>query len=772
MIFKNLKSFIKHLYRNKLYAAITILGFSISLMFVILLSVYVQNEYSYDHFQINKNRIYRLTHDSYSGFAPPSGPLLVDKFPEVECFTRTYSQDGFVSGINNEKFKINYLMADSAFFSMFSFKLIEGQPGTVLRDRKSIVLSRSYTLTLFGKIPELGELVKLDNNIEYKLTGIMADWPDNTHFQKVDAVVDFPSLADQWNSPQVLTTYGNNSFGLYLMAKPHTDLPLKAPEILKLFKEVNWLYKEKSANEVVLEPLTDVHFSHSYSPGIKQNSKTQLKVLAAIAMLILILSVINYINLTIAQSTFRSKEIAIRKLMGGKRLSFLLQYIIESVLLCFLSFLIALFLSFLSEPVFNSLLNTHLDFIFAITPLFFVYAIIAVLLIGVIAGIVPALKISAFNPIEVVKGAYRMKEKSIYSRILISFQYLLITTLIIGTFFIGKQTRFLHNYDLGFKKDHIIWISNKLTPEQLPTFKSVLEAIPGIKHVCYTRGTPMDEGNNNTFNYNGKLISFQTFDVDTSFFSMMGMKVHYTGVAFSKNIVWLNESAVKAMDLPENPTSVKIYGQEHPLYGVVKDFHFKNLREKISPAYFQLMSPENFAWSILIKVSDKNTFVAVDKIKKEYAKLSDGLPLTMGFMDESIGQWYDQEERMGKMVSYFTILAIIISVMGLFAMSLYYVQQKTKEIGIRKVNGARVSEILTMLNKDFIKWVVTAFVIACPIAYYVMNKWFENFAYKTELSWWIFALAGLMALGIALITVSWQSWKAATRNPVEALRYE
>ncbi len=769
---KNLKTFLKHLGRNKLYAAITILGFSISLTFVILLNVYVQKEYSVDQFHANKDRIYRLVHDSYSGFAPPSGPLLADRFPEVASYTRTYQRNGFVSGINNEKFKIDYLMADSAFFSMFSFPLLEGRPETALQGRKAIVLSRLYALTVFGKIPELGEVVKLDNQMEYRLTGIMDDWPENTHFQKADAVVNFPSLADQWGYPELLTTYSNNSFGLYVMARPNTDLPSKAPAILRLFQEVNWMYKEKSATEVVIEPLTDVYFGNSYSPGIKQNSETRIRVLSAIAVLILFLSVINYINLTIAQSGFRSKEIAIKKLMGGRRQLFLLQYISESVLLCMVSFIIALVLSFLTEPVFNYLLNTKLDFIHALHPLFFTYAVLVVLLIGIIAGIVPALKISAFDPVEVVKGAFRMKEKSVYSRILISFQYLLISALLISALFINKQTRFLRNYDLGFERDQIVWINNPIQPDQLKTFKSILEDIPGVNHVCCVRGTPIDGGNNNTFDHNGKLISFQTFDVDTSFFSMMGMKVRRTGVALSENMVWLNEAAVKVMELPENPVTAKIYGEERPVYGIVKDFHFRDLRQIIGPAYFQVLNPDYGAWSILVKVSDKNTIETVNKIKTAYHQFTHGLPLTMGFMDESINQWYEKEERTGMMIGYFTLLTIVISVMGLFAMSLYYVQQKVKEIGIRKVNGAKVSEVMAMLNKDFVKWVVIAFIIAMPIAYYAMQKWLESFAYKTELSWWIFALSGLLALGIALLTVSWQSWKAATRNPVEALRYE
>ena len=768
---KNTRIFIKYLTQNKVYTLITIFGFSVSLMFVILLSFYTKQEYSNDAFHVNKDRIYRLAHDSYSGFAPPTGQLLMDKFPEMEAFTRVFKSDGSASVKTDDKQKIDYLLVDSTFFKMFSFHLAAGNPENALM-RNSIVLSKSYAFKLFGRMPELGEVVQINGRVDYKLGGIMDDMPPNTHFQKVDALVDFPSLAVQWSSPQLMSTYDNNSFGLYVMAKKNANLTAKAPDILKLFNDVNWMYKKKYAQEVVFEPLQDVYFSSSYSPGIKQNSKILLKVLSAIITLILFLSILNYINLTVAQSGTRSKEIAIKKLMGSKKQEIVIQSICESILLTLFSFVIAFILCFLTEPVFNYLLNTNLQLRNSLSWQFIGLSVSAAIVLGIFSGLIPALTISNFNPLEVVKGAFRMKIKASYSKALIAFQYLIIVVLVISTLFIVKQTKYLRNLDLGFRQDNILSITNTISNEQKETFKSILEAIPGVEHVCYVCGNPVDGGNNNSFDYQGKSMSFQTFIVDTTFFRMMGMKMKLTGTAFSQNAVLLNETAFKEMELPENPTSVKIYGKEAPVYGIVKDFHFKNLREKVGPAYFQLMQPKTYAWSILVKISDSNTLRTVEKIKTEYHKFTHGLPLEMRFFDEAINRWYAQEERLGKILKYFTVLTIIISIMGLFGMSLYYSQQKTKEIGIRKVNGAKISEVLIMLNEDFVRWVMIAFIMACPIAYYAMNRWLQNFAYKTELSWWVFVLSGLLALGIALLTVSWQSWKAATRNPVEALRYE
>ena len=771
MFLRNIRTFIKYLGKNKMYTSITILGFSVSLMFVILLSAYLKQEYSVDKFQENKDQIFRLVHDSYSGFAPPTGQLLMDNFPEMETYTRTYEMSGYALTNPDKKIKIDYLMVDSSFFKMFSFDLLFGNPQTALLP-SSIVLTKSYALKLFGKMPELGEIVKVNDQLEYKVGGIMKDWPDNTHFKKIDALVDFPSLAIMWQGSHVLTSYNNNSFGLYVMEKPNTNLAAKAPEILKLFKDVNWMYKRGYANEVIFEPLCDVYFGTSYSQGVKQNSKKLLNVLSAIVIAILLLSVLNYVNLTIAQSGTRSKEIAINKLMGKRKQGIIIQYAYESALITLVSFIIALALSFIVEPVFDSMLNTKLHMSTSLGWNFFILSAGFAILIGLFSGIIPALTISKFDPVSIVKGAFRMKSKISYSKGLIAFQYFIIIVLIISAFFINKQTKYMRNFKLGFNKDNILIIDNTIDNKQRDAFKSQLESIPGVEHVCYVCGNPVDGGNNNSFEYEGKQLSFQTFVADTSYFSMMGMKVTPTGAALADNALLLNETAAREMELPQDPKSVKIYDEEHPVYGIVKDFNFRNLREKVGPVYFEILTPETYAWSIMIKISDKSVFETTQKIKTAYNEFTHGLPLEMSFMDQSIDQWYDREERVGKMVKYFTILTIIISVMGLFAMSLYYVQQKTKEIGVRKVNGAKISEVMTMLNQDFIRWVVIAFIIATPIAYFAMNKWLENFAYKTSLSWWIFAFAGLLALGIAVLTVSFQSWKAATKNPVEALRYE
>jgi putative ABC transport system permease protein len=330
----------------------------------------------------------------------------------------------------------------------------------------------------------------------------------------------------------------------------------------------------------------------------------------------------------------------------------------------------------------------------------------------------------------------------------------------------------MQNYDMGFNRENLFWMDNTVGTSQVEAFRAELKSIPGVEQVSFCSGMPVDGGNNQSFNYNGKPVSFQEFRGDSLYLDIFGMKVHQTASAYSKNGIWINQAAVKAMELGENPTSMKFYDNQLPVLGIIEDFNYNSLHEQVGPAIIRQMDAKQAPWNIVVKINGANIVETVSRIKEKQASFTGGLPMESGFIDSTVDQWYTTEVKRSKLIGAFTLLSIIISSMGIFAMSLYYIQQKVKEIGVRKVNGAKVSEVVTLLNKDFLVWVLVAFVIATPLAWYAMNKWLENFAYKTELSWWIFALAGMLASGIALLTVSFQSWKAATRNPVEALRYE
>jgi putative ABC transport system permease protein len=767
----SLKMFFKYLAKNRLYTFVTISGFAASLMFVFLLSVYIKQELSVDQFHVNKNRIYRLRSENGSFFAPPIGDLIKNQFPEVEAYTRIfkYSSNGMFRDKQLKKF--DFLMADSSFFNMFSFKLKEGDPKQVLALTYSAVLSVSFSRKIFGNEDPVGKTFTIDK-LSFNITGIYEEFPQNTHFVTVDAILNFRALADIWGYKELLTTNGNSSFGLYFLAVRGTDLPSKAPVILEQFKKDYWPYSNKFSKTLKFEPLTEVYFNKESGQGIRQNSRTSITIFGAIALLILFISIINYVNLTVAQAGFRNKEMAIRKLMGGTKWTIISQLLLESVVLSSISAVVALYLSFLAEPFFNSQMNCNLNLSEQFGFSFILTIVLVVFSTGLISGIIPALVVNSFKPIDVVKGNLTRKTKSTYSKILIAFQYTIAIVLLICTWTIANQAKFMQKYNIGYDKENLFWMENTIKASQKTAFRNILKSIPGVIDVSYCKGTPIDGGNNQSFKYKDTPVSFQEFVVDSLFFNLMGMKVTNTTNAYSKEGVWLNRAAVQLLDLGEKPVSFRYYDTEVPVLGIINDFNFRSLHTKIGPLIVQQLQPGDEPWSIMVKISGANLAASIKKIMEAQSSFTAGMPMQSGLVEETLNQLYNRELKQSKLIGAFTLLSIIIASMGIFAMALYFIQQKVKEIGIRKINGAKVIEIMVMLNKDFVTWVAIAIIIAFPLAWFIMHNWLQNFAYKTVISWWIFFLAGVASLGIALITVSWQSWMAATRNPVEALRYE
>jgi putative ABC transport system permease protein len=771
MYLKNFKSFVNSLLNSKLYTIVTLVGFTISLTFVILLSVYIKKELTVNSSQKNASRIYRLINENAAEFAPPIGLYLQNKFPEIESYTRILENSGKLVTQDNVKVKFDFLAADSTFFTIFSFNLIEGNPETALKTKNAVVLSREFANSIFGNNSSLNQQITIDG-IDCIVKGVVDDISKTSNFEKCDAIINFRCLADIWKSPHLLTSMGNSSFGLYFLAKPNTDLPSKASQVLEMFKKDYWLYQDERVKTVVFEPLADNYFSHIPARATHQNTKTFIAVLFAIVILILVLAIINYMNLTIAQSGARVKEMALKKLLGSSRKKLIFQHVNESIILCFGAFLLAMFLSFLAEPIFNSLLDTQLNLAGEFTISTILITLVLVVLVGFISGIIPAFIITRLSAIQVFKGEFRRKNKSVYSKLLIGFQYIVVIVLIISTVIIARQTAFMRNHSLGFNATNIVWLDNNLLNSEMEGFKNEMNKISGVKRVSFVKGSPLDRGDNRGYNYEDMPVSFQLFVVDSSFLPMMEMNIISTGVGYTKEGIWINRMTVDQLGLDPLPKSFKSYNGEKPVLGIIDNFHFESLHRKIGMAIIEQMSETDYPRKIFIKIEGNNPISVLEKVKKSYDEYANGQPFDYGFVNETTQSWYDSEKKTGTIVSYFAMLSIIISVMGIFAMVVFYNHQKIKEIGVRKVNGATVFQIVKMLNLDFIKWVAIAFVIACPIAYYAMNKWLQEFPYKTTLDWWIFALAGIFALIVALLTVSWQSFKAARLNPVKALRYE
>ncbi len=767
----SLKAYLRHLFKNKLYTTVTVLGFAVSLTFVILLSIYIQNELSVDDFHANKEHIYRIEHES-TDFSGPIAVTLKEQYAEIADYVRVYEHRDILTLSNGQNFEMDYLAVDASFFNIFSYPLIEGDPSSVIATKNQIVVSKSFARRLFGNENPVGKEVTLHTRFKYIVTGIMDDFPENTHLKPQDAIINIRNMADVFQFKEFLTEIGFCSMSTYFLEKPNADLRSKTPQILANFKKDFWLYKDGYAKTLQFNPLKEVYFSDMSGTGTKSNSKTLIWVLSIIVLLILVLAIGNYVNLTIAQSTLRGREVAIKKLLGSSKKRLFLQIIKESLLLCGIAVTLSLVLVVLVEPLFNTLLDTQLRLNEQLSFRNVLICIVLFSLIGFLSGLAPALKITGFQPIEVVKGTFRKKVKGVYGKVFLTFQYTVTIALLACSWIIVKQTNFMTNKELGFTKDNIVWAPFLGEMNKKTEIKEALMKIPGVTEASTVWGSPLDGGSNQSFDYEGEPQSFQEIRVDSAFFSMFNIAVEPTNVAYTPEGVYFNETAVSSLGFEKAPTSFKMYETSEPVLGVVKDFHFNELRQNIGPLVIRQQNDSSYAGTLFLKINGKNRVGTLDQVKTTYASLVDNLPFEIRFVDDTIDHWYVKEVKTGKIIGYFTLLSFLLSFIGILAMSTFYIQQRYKEIGIRKVNGAKISQILILLSKDFVKWVALAFAIAVPISWYAMGKWLEGFAYRTTMSWWIFVLAGITALIIALLTVSWQSFRAAMANPVEALKEE
>ncbi|RHV95685.1 hypothetical protein DXA95_06295 [Odoribacter sp. OF09-27XD] len=487
----DVKLFVRNLFRNKLYSGITVLGFAMALTFVVLLTVYIRQELSVDVFHAHKDRIVRLASEKGSGYSGPMAAMLKEQFPEVEdyCLFMT-NKDGLAAVSPTEKIRYTYAYVSPSFFQMFSFPLVQGNPDEVLQGRHSMVISQALAHKLYGNESPVGKEIKIAG-VTVPITGIMADMPENTHFPDFDAAVNIKGLTDYWGWPDgdVLESMGIATFSLYVLEKPGADLKAREQDILSSFQKNGSYYGEEDGpKKVVVEPLEQIYFSPYGGGNRKYNSKGLVGVLIAVGGVILMLAIINYINLSIAQGGMRAKEMSVKKLLGSSRKMLFMQYITESVIMCLLAFVIACGLSILAEPLFNQLMNTHIE----VMPLFFSWMFLAVLavivFIGVISGLVPAWIVTRFNAIEVMKGAFRKKTKGVYSKVLISFQYVVAIALTICTIVLVKQTHFMEYYDMGFKQENIARFSYVLDAAKKETLRNEVLKLAGVRDVASFRG--------------------------------------------------------------------------------------------------------------------------------------------------------------------------------------------------------------------------------------------------------------------------------------------
>lgn len=815
MLKNYLKVAFRNLWRNKAFSALNIIGLSSGLAVCLLIVLYVKDELSYDHYLPTANRVYRLDADIFfngtpfsSSTAPePMGPTLVKNYPQIGQMTRVINWGDLLIKKGDKFIQAhNAVFADSSFFAVFPFPLISGNPATALTEPHSIVIDESMARSYFNSIDVLGKTIRLGDTTDCKVTGVMKDIPTETHFHfhLIRSFRDFHTSNDQdWlfnnthtyilTRPGVSVAFINQSIETII----NTYLSKELEDVMH--SSVSDLRKHGGHFAYQIMPLTDIHLYSNKSYEFEANGNlTYIYIFSIIATFILLIACVNFMNLSTARSANRAKEVGIRKVTGSLRSNLIFQFLIESIVITLISLLLALFLAAMVLPMFNQLAGKEMTIDSLITSWLLPELIALTLVVGFIAGSYPAFYLSSFQPIQVLKGSLAKGFKSNWLRSsLVVFQFSISIVLIIGTLVIYSQLDYIRKRDVGFKRDQVLVLHNTyVLDKQISVFRDELRPLAGIENVTVAGDMPTS----NDPNQNGwfldpnvdvkKALIMTNFTVDEHFIPTLGMQMA-SGRNFSKDYpsdstgVIINEAAVKALGF-KDPLKEFLYqpsyltGDNHKIFqfhvvGVVKDFNYNTMHEKVGPLIVKLGDSQGDwgSWSnVAIRMHTQNIPALLGQIEAKWNSMASGHEFIYSFMDNDFNNIYKAEQHTGRLFFCFAAFAIFIACLGLFGLVTYAAEQRTKEIGIRKVLGASTGGIVTMLSKDFARLVGIAALIAFPLAWWMMNQWLQSYAYRVSIGWWIFVLAGLTTIVIALATVSFQAFKAAMANPADSLRSE
>ncbi|MEP1791812.1 ABC transporter permease [Reichenbachiella sp.] len=810
-----LKNFINVAFRNlgkhKFYSILNILGLSIGLSCFMMISLFVLDELSFDKFHKDSSKIYRMDFQAKlngSDFnsckvGAPAAQAILNDYAIVEDAIRIAATGNWFikeKGLQKTFKEENVIMADSNFFSFFTFPMIHGNPKTALERPHTLVMDETTARKMFGDDNPVGKILVLDNTTDYEVTGVYKDLPKNSHFRQniILSVASFPRRAKNPN-------WVNTSFNTYLKFQDGVNaeqLEANFPELIanyigpliqKFFGQSLEEFNEAGNNVgFSLFALEKIHLHSDKEGELGANSDiSYVYIFSAVAIFILLLACINFMNLATARSAGRAKEVGVRKVMGALKNHLVNQFISEALIISFISFLIAYLLTLIFIPSFNELASKQL----AMTQLFDLtyisYMLVIMFVVGLFAGSYPAFYLSRFQPAEVLKGKVRLGMKSgVLRSLLVVFQFSISIILMIGTAVVFDQLSFIQNKKLGFSKDQVLMVEDAwILDKKIETFKNEVKRNVNVKGATLASFSPVGGDTDGDLFFKTPTATtdqsrvIEIARVDHDFVETLGIKMA-DGRFFSKE--FLSDSTAVVMNMAaakifgyENPVGDKIYtyggSQEEPvvmdlkIIGVVEDFHYRSLRDNITPLLFFLGDRSGFA---MFKVNANNIQQTIADIENTWTEIAPGQPFTYSFMDQKFDSMYEAEQKIGQIFSVFAILGILIACLGLFGLAAFTAEQKTKEIGIRKAMGASITGIVVMLSKNFIKLVIVSFVVAVPAAYYAMGYWLEDFAYRTELKPLTFVVVGVIAFAIAWLTMGFQSWKAARMNPVQSLREE
>ena len=800
---------IRQLRKQKMYSAIKIGGFALSIAACLLIALYIKDELSYDRAYPDANRIYLVywkyndhgTIINFASMSPPMAKAMKSDFPEVEIAGRLMPNTLFDKvGSNYIKrpdqrentYEDGFTYADPEMLEILNLPMVYGNRAHALAEPNTMVITKRKADKYFPNQDPVGKIMFLndDKAHPYKIGGVMNDFPTNTHLQ-YDFFLTLAGV-ELWRGEQ--PSWESNNYADYLLLRSGVNIPefekrltadiLKNYMIPSMVKSGNKDAETVAKNAFVkLEPIGDIHLSYDiHDAAVTHGDIRFVWLFGAIAFFILVIACINFINLSTAKSANRAKEVGLRKVVGSYRSGLIQQFLTESLLYSFLSFAVGILLAWALLPYFNKLSAKSLAIPWGqwwLAPLMTVSAIV----IGTLAGLYPSFYLSAFKPIDVLKGQVsRGVKNSLLRNGLVVFQFTTSIILIISTFVIYKQTHYILNKKTGFDKDQVVLIKGTNTlGSEVKNFKNELLKLPEVKSASISDYLPVagTKRNGNTFYNEGKMneesgITGQFWIVDDSYIKTMGMKI-VAGRNFSFDMpsdsqaVVINQTLANKLNL-KDPIGKRITnGAIYNIVGIVEDFNFESMRENVGALCLKLGNSPSI---VSVKVNTADLKSLVPSLTATWKKFAPSQPIRYSFLDESFANMYADVQRTGIIFTSFAILAIIIACLGLFALSAFMAEQRNKEIGIRKVLGASVGSITTMLSKDFVKLVLVAIVIASPVAWWAMTKWLQDFAYKIEISWWMIAVAALMAVVIALVTISFQSVKAALMNPVKSLKSE
>jgi len=807
MIKNYFKIAFRNLVKNKFYTSINIIGLAVGIATCLLILLYVLDELSYDRYNSKANRIYRVNNEvkfggNYFDLAqtpPLMGPVMVKEFPQVEQCARIRWYGGFLVKKGNENLQEGRVAyGDSTLFDVFTLPMLAGDPKTALKEPHSLVITESIAKKYFNAVDVVGKNMIINDTGNYKVTGVIKDIPTQSHFN-FDFFVAMSENEDSRND-----NWLSENYSTYIVLRKGTNPKNMEPELNKLMDRyvgpqlkdiinlgLDEFKKSGGFVRASLTPLTDIHLHSNKVGELFGNGNIQIVyIFSVIALFILLIACVNFMNLSTARSSNRAKEVGIRKVLGSLRKSLIRQFLTESLLMSFIALVFAVVIAWLLLPYFNQLAGKTIHVNLLFQPYMVISFISLMLAVGLLAGSYPAFFLSAFQPVDVLKGKVSKGFKGSWLRnALVVFQFAISIMLIIGTIVIYNQLTYIRNKDIGFNRNQVLVIQHTdALKAQAATFRNELLHISGVENATISGYLPVNYNRSNDAFFTSPSLdqktamSMQFWGVDENYISTLDIKL-LEGRNFSPQFptdsggLIINEAAAKFL-ATKNLLNKRLYKIEDVktkkitelhIIGVIKNFNFSSLREVITPLGLVLRhEPGN----ISVRINNAGIPAVIGQIKNKWQTMASGQPFDYSFMDEQFNNLYTSEQKTGQIFITFALLAIVIACLGLFGLVTYAAEQRTKEIGIRKVLGANVANIVAMISKDFLKLVFIAFLFAFPLAWWAMNKWLQDFAYRVNMGWWIFFIAGAVAILIALLTVCFQAIKAAMANPVKSLRTE